>query len=320
MESKLTQKEKFELIYLLKNKYPQLEIRYMCKVATVSKSGYYSYVKRQGIPSSKQIQDEEDFEKIKRAYDFKRRSKGARTIKMTLKNEFHTIMNIKKIRRLMKKFNLYCPIRKANPYRRMSKAMATNAHYENKVDRKFNRDVAGLIFLTDITYLKYGGKTAYLSTVKDACTKEIVAYQVSQSLEIPFVIDTIKGLLSNEKIVIQPEAIIHSDQGCHYTSYAYQALLKENHIQQSMSRRGNCWDNAPQESFYGHMKDELNLEECNTFEDLNKEIDDYMNYYNNHRYQWNLNRMTPSQYREYKTNEDVLYLKGENHFRFSPVN
>ena len=67
-------------------------------------------------------------------------------------------------------------------------------------------------------------------------------------------------------------------------------------IEQSMSRRGNCWDNAPIESFFGHMKDEINLIDCKTFEDVVKAIDEYMDYYNNFRYQWNLNRMSPKAY------------------------
>ena len=72
----------------------------------------------------------------------------------------------------------------------------------------------------------------------------------------------------NHKDLITKDTLIHSDQGCHYTSISYQQLLKELEIQQSMSRRGNCWDNAPQESFFGHMKDELHLKECLDYEDL----------------------------------------------------
>ena len=93
--------------------------------------------------------------------------------------------------------------------------------------------------------------------------------------------------------------IIHSDQGVHYTSPKFHNLLKKYNIQQSMSRRGNCWDNAPQESYFGHMKDELNLDTCFTFRDVCNEIKDYIEYYNNYRYQWNLKKMTPVQYRNH---------------------
>lgn len=89
-----------------------------------------------------------------------------------------------------------------------------------------------------------------------------------------------------------------------YTSISFRQLLKDKGLRQSMSRRGNCWDNAPQESFFGHMKDEMHLERCNSFSDLKSEIDDYMDYYNNDRYQWNLAKLSPNQYVKYlKTGE-----------------
>ena len=88
----------------------------------------------------------------------------------------------------------------------------------------------------------------------------------------------------------------------HYTSPKFHNLLKKYNIQQSMSRRGNCWDNAPQESYFDHMKDELNLDTCFTFRDVCNEIKEYIEYYNNFRYQWNLKKMTPVQYRNHLLN------------------
>ncbi|WP_027632992.1 IS3 family transposase, partial [Clostridium hydrogeniformans] len=93
-----------------------------------------------------------------------------------------------------------------------------------------------------------------------------------------------------------------SDQGVHYTSPIFQNKVKKNKLGQSMSRRGNCWDNAPQESFFGHLKDEVDIKACDTFEDLVKEIDDYIDYHNNFRGQWNLKKMTPVQYRNHLLN------------------
>lgn len=97
------------------------------------------------------------------------------------------------------------------------------------------------------------------------------------------------------------ETLIHSDQGSHYTSIKYVELLKDKGLRQSMSRRGNCWDNAPQESFFGHMKDELDLSNCTTFEQLQEEINRYMDYYNNYRYQWELAKLSPREYYLYIT-------------------
>lgn len=241
---------------------------------------------------------------ILRAYKFRGYDKGSRGIHMRLLNQ-GIRMNRKKIKRLMNKYGLKCPIRKANPYRQMAKAMKTDNVSENLVNREFEKHGPGKILLTDITYLFYNhGRKAYLSVIKDACTKQVMAYALSQSLSVDFVLETVNMLVRDHGISISSETILHSDQGCHYTSISFRQLLKDKELRQSMSRRGNCWDNAPQESFFGHMKDEIHLEKCNSFSELKSEIDDYMDYYNNDRYQWNLAKLSPNQYSNYlKTGE-----------------
>ena len=209
------------------------------------------------------------------------------------------VMNLKKIRRLMKKYNLVCPIRKANPYRRMAKAIKTSNVADNLVNRKFTEYGPRKILLTDITYIPYNGKFCYLSTILDAFTKQILSYVVSDSLEVDFVLETVNILIEKHGIDITTETIIHSDQGCHYTSCSFIQLLKDKKLRQSMSRKGNCWDNAPQESFFGHMKDEIDLSNCKIFEEVKNIIDDWMDYYNNERYQWNLAKLSPNEYYEY---------------------
>lgn len=271
----------------------------MCAIAEVSRSGYYQYVRELVIPSRKEKQDQADFELIKQAYRYRNRKKGARQIKMTLERKFETIMNLKKIRRLMKKYGLFCQIRKANPYKRMMKALQTDSIFENKLDRNFYPEIPGKVFSTDITYLYYPGGKGYLSSIMDLATKEVVSHRLSSSLEVPFVLDSVHILADKYTEESLEGSYIHSDQGCHYTSRQFQELVKEYHIGQSMSRRGNCWDNAPKESFFGHMKDELNLHLCKNFKELEEEINDYMDYYNNDRYQWRLSKMTPKEYREY---------------------
>lgn len=272
----------------------------MCKELHVSRSGFYNYLNYQNNPTIKEVKDQEDFKLIKQAYDYKNRHKGARQIKMTLSNTFGIKMNLKKIRRLMKKYGLYCPIRKANPYRRMIKAMKTNNYAFNKLNRNFKSSKPGEHLLTDITYIFYGKerKLCYCSTIKDASTNEILAKEYSESLDVQFVLDTVMQLKKYSFIDFN-RCLIHSDQGVHYTSIAFTSLLKELNIARSMSRRGNCWDNAPQESFFGHMKDELHLKECDSYKNVCKELDDYFDYYNNDRCQWGLNKMTPIQYRNY---------------------
>ena len=108
-------------------------------------------------------------------------------------------------------------------------------------------------------------------------------------------------LIAEHGNTLDNETIVHSDQGCHYTSYAFIQKLKDAEFVQSMSRRGNCWDNSPQESFFGHMKDEISdlIAICITFEDVVARIDDWMDYYNNDRGQWDLLKLAPMEYYVY---------------------
>lgn len=277
-------------------------LSYLCKATGVSRSGYYNYFssKSQDLREKRNRKDELLRNNILKAYKFKRRKKGARQIKMTLKNQFKIIYNLKRIRRIMKKYDIVCPIRKANPYRRMMKATMEHRVLPNLLNREFKQETPGKVLLTDITYLSYGqGKRAYLSTVKDSSTNEILAYHLSRNIQLEIAIETIHKLMLYEGNSLAHDAFIHSDQGCHYTSPIFQKLLQRYGLGQSMSRRGNCWDNAPQESFFGHFKDEAHLKKCNTFEELKNEIGDYMDYYNKYRCQWGLKKMTPVQYRNH---------------------
>lgn len=210
-------------------------------------------------------------------------------------------MNLKKIRRLMKKFGLFCPIRKANPYRRMAKMIRTNAVADNRLNREFRKHGPRKVLLTDITYIPYQRNFCYLSVVKDAFTEEVLSYVLSDSLELDFVLETMEQLIKNHAVTFETDIMIHSDQGCHYTSVKFRQLLEEHHIRQSMSRRGNCWDNAPQESFFGHLKDELFLKQKNwsTYDDVKHDIDDWIDYYNHDRGQWNLGKLTPCEFYNY---------------------
>ena len=188
----------------------------------------------------------------------------------------------------MRKYNIICTIRKANPYKRIAKDTHEHRVVPNKLNRNFKQNIPGKVLLTDITYMPYGNnKMAYLSTIKDSCTNEILAYYLSNNLAIDIVTKTIDNLINLRPFKLHKDVFIHSDQGVYYTSPIFQNLLKKHNISQSMSRKGNCWDNAPQESFFGHMKDEIDYRSCNTLDELQLMADDYMDYYNNYRYQWN---------------------------------
>lgn len=292
--------EKFRLICeMTLRDNNELNISWLCENAGVSRSGYYRWLNSEPIRADKDLRDKADFKLILEAYQFRGYDKGRRGIYMRLLH-MSVRMNQKKISRLMKKFGLFCPIRKANPYRRMAKALKTSNVADNLLKREFREHGARSVLLTDITYMFYGnGHRAYLSVILDAFTKQVLAYVPSESLEVDFVLETVNILMEKYGISLNAETLIHSDQGCHYTSISFQTLIKDKELRQSMSRKGNCWDNAPQESFFGHMKDEFHIDRCNTFEELKAELDNYMDYYNNDRYQWDLAKLSPNQYWEY---------------------
>ena len=224
----------------------RLNISLMCQIAGVSRAGYYKWDKAEPKRRAREEADWRDFTLIMEAYKYRGYPKGARAIHMWLLHKHGIIMNPKRIYRLMHKFGLVCRIRKPSPNRRIAREMATNIISENIVNREFYRGPRQVL-LTDITYLFFGkdGK-CYLSTILDACTREVLAYCLSKSLKVDFVLETVDRLVAEHGCQLDNEVIVHSDQGCHYTSRAFIQKLKDDDFVQSMSRRGNCWDNSPQ--------------------------------------------------------------------------
>ena len=308
-----TSNNKFEIIHeTIQKSNNQLSVKMLCEIAGVSRSGYYNWVNAEETRLKKEEQDRVDFELVLLAYKHRGYDKGAKGIYMQLIHmDPPVIMNVKKIRRLMKKYGLICGIRKANPYRKMAKAIKTNNVAANLVKREFEKYGPRKVLLTDITYIPYSGKFCYLSTILDAFTKQILSYVLSESLEVDFVLETVNMMVEKHGISLSTETIIHSDQGCHYTSCSFIQLVKDKGLRQSMSRRGNCWDNAPQESFFGRMKDHIEhrLKDCTEFLAVKAVIDDWMDYYNNERYQWELAKLSPNEYYDYVTT-GIYPLKG----------
>lgn len=160
------------------------------------------------------------------------------------------------------------------------------------MNRRFDQQEPGKVFVTDITYLRTGsGQTVYLSCVKDIATREIMAHHVSKSLHMELVLHTTNKLAERLQGNIHPEAMIHSDQGFHYTHPAYQTRIRETGMLQSMSRRGNCLDNAPMESFFGHLKDYVDYKLASDLDEVCAMVDAYIDYYNSERRQWKLQTM-----------------------------
>ena len=171
-----------------------LNVTELCRIAGVSRSGYYNWVKNGQKPSQKEYQDQADFALIQEAYTFRGYDKGVMGIYMRLLH-MGIRMNHKKIRRLMRKYGLFCPIRKANPYRRMAKAMQTNSVADNLLKREFKLHGPRKIFLTDITYIPFKDSFLYLSVIMDSFTDEVLSYVLSESLEVDFVLQTVKQLI-----------------------------------------------------------------------------------------------------------------------------
>lgn len=298
-----TSSSKFQLIHELVSREDNvLTITELCSIARVSGSGYYNRVNSKDKRDEQERKNRHDFELILEAFSHRGYDKGVRGIHMRLLHmDPPILMNVKKISRLMHKYNLICPIRQANPYRRMAAALKTNNVADNLVNREFEEHGPRSILLTDITYIPYNGTFAYLSTIIDAFTKQVLSYAISDNLKLDFVLLTVEQLIRNHRISLDEETIIHSDRGVHYTSYKFIEIVKDSNLRQSMSRRANCWDNAPQESFFGHMKDEIDVSNCTDFCEVKDIIDDWIDYYNNERYQWDLAKLSPNEYYSYIT-------------------
>ena len=281
----------------------QLNVSALCRIAGVSRSGYYAWIEAAPLRQSREESDSADYALVKQAYEFRGYKKGARSIYMRLLHlEPPVVMNIKKIRRLMKKYGLFCPIRQANPYRQMARTMQTSHVARNEIQRQFKAYAPRKALLTDITYLFYRGGVCYLSPILDVCTHEVLAYKLSDSLRVDFVLDMVDDMCARYGAELDNTTIVHSDQGYHYTSKAFIQKLRDADFVQSMSRKGNCWDNAPQESFFGHMKDEIAelIAGCGSYEQVCAVVDDWMDYYNNDRYQWDLEKLSTREYYKYR--------------------
>jgi len=281
--------------------HQHITISELCTIAEVSVSGYYKWISTSVLREKRLMQELRDLDLIKNIFESKNQTAGFRTVTMGLMYRYAVVMNHKKVIRIMNKYGLICKIRKKKTYGNTFDKNRIEHTYDNLLKTTFDCNQPYTVFHTDITYIKYsyGRKTAYLSAIKDEATREIVAYEIADTLEIPFVIKTVKQL---DEIQINSNAIIHSDQGVHYTSNKYGNAVTEIGLTPSMSARGRCVDNAPIETFWGHMKDEINFNIIETYEDVIDVINKHIYNYNHSRPQWTLKKMTPIDYRNHLLN------------------
>lgn len=264
---------KYEVIYRHRTGYP---ILVMCDFFGVSRSGYYVFAKRVGKPE----RDSDLAEEIARGQALSKKTYGYRRMWMWLKMQgIHR--NPKTVLRVMRKYDLLSEVRRKKKWRQMGQQMH---RYENLFNRDFEAEKPNQKWVTDISYIHTKEGVLYLSMIRDLYDRSIVAYKTGTSQTVNLVLDTIR--LAKRKEKVTTEVQLHSDQGFQYTSRAYNVLTQRYGITPSMSRRGNCYDNALAENFFSILKAEcIYRSKPNTFKEAKKRIDDFIHFYNHERIQ-----------------------------------
>lgn len=278
--------ERYVAIERAANEYP---VCHLCKVFGVSRSGYYAFLKRKAFN-----RDREDRELVKKVYEHYNGVYGYRQIQLFLLQDHGVWMNHKKVLRLMQVLGIRSRIRRKHRCNYTSAAEGRVA--KNLLKRDFKADAPNQKWVTDVTQYRVGESWLYLSAVKDLFNNEIVAYHMSQRNDNPLVLQTFEKAFNKTKDVAG--LIVHSDQGFQYTSHAYHDMLPKVGARISMSRRGNCYDNASIESFFSHLKVEaLYPYDIRSIAEAQRRIEEYIRFYNEDRAQRKLNKLTPVEYR-----------------------
>jgi hypothetical protein len=266
----------------------EFDLEVLLNQTNMARSSFYYHQKQFDLPD-KYLEIKK---LIRTIYNQHKGRYGYRRITDELQNKA-IIINHKTVLRLMKLLGLKSIIRvkKYKSYRGESGKIAPNI-----LERKFKAEAPNQKWATDITEFNVSGNKLYLSPIIDLYNQEIVSYELTERPVFNQVATMLKKAF--KKIPNNTNLMLHSDQGWQYQMKRYQFLLKEKGIIQSMSRRGNCLDNAIIENFFGILKSEMfYTQKFKSIEQLKKEIDKYITYYNNERIKSNLNKMSPIKYR-----------------------
>ena len=266
---------KYAVIYRHRNEYA---VSVMCRFFQVSRSGYYDFVHRLGRPEKDAALAEIIAEQRERSF----RTYGYRRMWLVLKKRgIHR--NPKTILRIMEKYGLLAEIRRRRKWQQMGQQVHK---YKNLLNREFHADRPNSKWVTDISYIHTKQGVLYLSMIRDLYDNSIVAYKTGTEQTVNLVLDTIRLAMHKEKKRVAAELYLHSDQGVQYTSQAYFDLTKSYGITPSMSRRGNCYDNAMAENFFSILKTEcIYRHKPDSFCEANEMIGRYINFYNHERIQ-----------------------------------
>ena len=274
------------MISALRHKH-KLEI--LLAVAKLPRATYYYHAKRLGAPDKYA----ELVSKIQVIYAEHKGRVGYRRITLALHQQGDTV-NHKTVQRLMRQHGIVCCVRmkKYKSYRGEAGKIAPNL-----LERKFEADKPNQKWVTDVTEFSLFGQKLYLSPILDLCSRDIVSYTIYDHPVLNMVTEMVEKAF--HQIPNGTNLILHSDQGWHYQHKHYQRLLQEKDIQQSMSRKGNCLDNAVIENFFGLLKSELlYLQKFNSIEHFKAELIDYLDYYNNRRIKAKLKGLPPAIHRQ----------------------
>ena len=268
-------KIKYAVIYRHRGEYP---VAVMCKFFGVSRSGYYTFVKRQEQPE----QDAQLAAKINECQNKTDKTYGYRRVWKWLKDR-NIKRNPKTVLRIMKKYGLLSEIRRRRKWVNLGQQIHK---YENLLKRQFRADRPNSKWVTDISYVHTKEGVLYLSMIRDLYDNSIVAYKTATQQTVNLVLDTIRLAMKKEKKRVAAELQLHSDQGFQYTSQAYFKLTQSYGITPSMSRKGNPYDNAMAENFFSILKTEcIYRHKPKTLAEASDLIDRYIYFYNHERIQ-----------------------------------
>ncbi|MBR2428603.1 MAG: IS3 family transposase [Alistipes sp.] len=263
------------------------DLQKLLQVKGMAHSTYYYHTSKQREDKYADIR-----QRISEIFALHGKRYGYRRVYQQLRNEGYTL-NHKTVQRLMQDMNLKSQIRRVK-YRSYRGEVGKTA--PNILNRKFEATRPNQKWATDVTEFKVADRKAYLSPIIDMFNGEIIAYTISDRPDLKMVMDMMYS--AKRKIKDTNGVMLHSDQGWHYQHMRYQQTLKKYGITQSMSRKGNCLDNAVMENFFGIMKSELlYLQQFSDMEVFKRELRKYISYYNNDRIKLKLNGKSPVQYR-----------------------
>ena len=266
---------KYHIIYRHRIEYP---VAVMCKFFAVSRSGYYAFVHRLGRPEKAAALAEVIAQQRERSFG----TYGYRRMWLWLKSQ-NIFCNPKTVLRIMKKYDLLSEIRRRRKWQQMGQQVHK---YKNLLNREFHADRPNSKWVTDISYIQTKQGVLYLSMIRDLYDNSIVAYKTGTQQTVNLVLDTLRLAMKKEKKRAAAELHLHSDQGFQYTSQAYFKLTQKYGITPSMSRRGNCYDNAMAENFFSILKTEcIYRHKPVSFNEANEMIDRYIHFYNHERIQ-----------------------------------